>query len=212
MKHIKSYRLFESSGVEQELLDLIQRWVLGNEDYYRFQPEDGERLVNLVEENPWIREQSRAHLAKSGVDRLWRGLHEEWDEEYEDQLGGSGFSSYSSSREVADGFGSGDLLSIPVESAMQHMLISIEWAAGWLGVQPFSHEERERFEEELDSGGINGFEPDSDERWFRYMAWSQGEYLILNQEIEGREVIDREAADGSRSVGIFENEEPGQYK
>ena len=48
MKHIKSYRLFESADVQQELLDLVRRWVLGNEDYYRFKPEDGERLLTGV--------------------------------------------------------------------------------------------------------------------------------------------------------------------
>jgi hypothetical protein len=202
MKHIKSYRLFESTNVQQELLDLVQRWVLGNEQYYRFKPEDGERLVSLVEQNPWIREESRAHLAKSGAGRLWRGLHEEWNEEYADQLGGSLFSSYSSSRAVAANFGSGDLLSIPVKEAIRHMLISIEWAAGWLGVRPLSTAELEKFEAELDSGGIDDFEEDSEERWFRYMAWEQREYLILNQETVGRKVTSRQSAARWESIRL----------
>jgi hypothetical protein len=180
MKYIKSYPLFESTEIRTELFDLVERWVLGNADYYGFQPEDAVRLVELVESNPWIREESRAHLAGSGIKRLWRGLHEEWNEEYEDQLGGSLFSSYSSSREVAAEFGSGDLVSIPVESAMEHMLLSIEWCARWLGIEPFSQEEMLKFTEELDSGGVSDFEEDSDERWLRYMAWEQREYLILN--------------------------------
>ena len=182
MKHIKPYRLFESTSVEQELLDLVRRWVLGNDYNYGFHPEDGDRLVSLVEENPWIREQSRAHLAKSGSARLWRGLHDEWDEEYSDQLGGSLFSSYSSSRDVADSFGSGDLLSMPAELASRDMLLSIEWCADFLGVAPFSDQELAEFEEELDSGGIDEFAPDADERWFRFMARQQKEYLVLNRE------------------------------
>ena len=190
MKYIKPYPLFESTEIRAQLLDLVERWVLGNEDYYRFKPEDADLLVELVERNPWLREESRAHLAASGVKVLWRGLHDEWEEDYEDQLGGSRFSAYTSSRDVAGNFGSGDLLSIPVESAMEHMLISIEWCAGWLGVEPFNQEEMQKFKEELDSGGI-GWDSDHDERWFRYMAWEQGEYLILNQEMQDLQVMSR---------------------
>jgi hypothetical protein len=184
MKYIKSYPLFESAGIRAELRELIKNWVLGNAESYLFYPEHGERLIALVDQNPWLREESRRHLVESGATQLWRGLHEEWDEEYEDQLGGSGFSSYSSSREVATEFGDGDLLSIEVKSAVEHMLLSIEWCARWLGVEPFSEEEMREFTEELNSGGISDFEEDSDERWFRYMAWEQREYLILNIEME----------------------------
>ena len=183
MKHIKSYPLFESAGIKAELRELIKNWVLGNEESYRFFPKDGDRLMELVDQNPWLREESRRHLIKSGATQLWRGLHEEWDEEYEDQLGGSEFSSYSSSREVAASFGNGDLVSIPAELAADHVLVSIEWCAGWLGVEPFSEEEMLEFTEEINSGGISDFVGDPDERWFRYMAWEQKEYLILNRKI-----------------------------
>lgn len=183
MKHIKSYPLYESAGIKAELRELIKNWVLGNEESYRFLPEHGDRLVELIDQNPWLREESRRHLAGTGVKRLWRGLHDQWEEEYTDQLGGSNFSSYSSSMDVASNFGSGDLLSIPVEEAIKHMLISIEWCAGWLGVEPFNQEEMQKFMDELDSGGIN-WDSDHDERWFRYMAWEQKEYLILNAEMD----------------------------
>jgi hypothetical protein len=193
MKHIVSYPIFESAEIQQELLDLIERWVLGNEESLIFWPEDGERLVQLVDRAPWIREESRAHLRASGVTQLWRGLHEEWDEEFDDvdSQGGSHFSSYSSSREVAYEFGGGDLVAIPVDEALDNMVISIEWAAGWLGIKPFSQQEREEFEAELDAGGIDEFREDSEDRWFRYMAWEQKEYLIRDRNVRQKEVTSR---------------------
>jgi hypothetical protein len=171
MKYIISKQLFESRDLlKPKLMRLIEGWVMGNEESLRFTESDADELIRLIENNPFIREESLRQLDSKRVKTLWRGLHQDWEPDSDNYTIHDRIASFSSDRDVAASFGEHTLLSIPIEKVRPNILLSIEWAAGWLGLAKVSPEQAKAEED-----GEWSDDPDVS---FRYMAWSQKEYLV----------------------------------
>ena len=171
MKYLISKQLFETKDLlKPKLMRLIKGWVMGNEESLRFTESDADELIRLIENNPFIREESLRHLDSKRVKTLWRGLHQAWETDSDNYTMHDRITSFSSDRDVAAGFGEHTLLSIPIEKIRPNILLSIEWAAGWLGLAEVSPEQAK-----AEEAGDWSDDPDVS---FRHMAWSQKEYLV----------------------------------
>lgn len=154
----------------KELKTLIQDVVLGNAERLRFTDQDGARLIEIIDSNPFIKQDSLAFLKANGVTQLFRGTQEEWDPDWDEWE--TGMASFTHDRKVAESFGDGgSIVTVDLSQLGDDLLISIKWAAEWLGISPLSEEEAEVYR---DSDGWD----DTDDIGFRGMVGDQYECLL----------------------------------
>jgi len=154
----------------RELKTLIQDAVLGNAEIMRFTSHDGERLIEIIDSNPFIKQESLAFLRAKGVTKLYRGTQDDWDPEWDEWE--TGMASFTYNRDVAAAFGEGgSIVSVDLDELGNDLLISIEWAAEWLGFTPLSGEEQSIYQES------DGWD-DTDDIGFRGMVGDQYECLL----------------------------------
>jgi hypothetical protein len=161
----------QGEGIDlQELTTLIQDAVLGNAERLRFTSQDGARLIEIIDSNPFIKQESLAFLRAKGATQLFRGTHDEWDPEWDEWE--TGMASFTYNRDVAESFGDGgSIVTVDLNQLGNDLLISIEWAAKWLGIAPLSEEEDDIYQ---DSDGWD----DTDDIGFRGMIGDQYECLL----------------------------------
>ena len=153
-----------------EVKSLLVNAVLGNAERLRFTSEDGARLIKIIDQNPFIKQESLAFLRAKGATTLYRGIQDEWDPQWDEWE--TGIASFTWNREVAETFGDGgSLVSVDVNTLEDDLLISIQWAAEWLDFKPLTGEESQVYQ---DSDGWD----DTDDIAFRGMVGDQFECLL----------------------------------
>ena len=161
----------DKNGIDiTELKSLLQDVVLGNAEVLRFTDQDGARLIEIIDQNPFIKQESLAFLRAKGVTQLYRGIQEDWDPEWDEWE--TGMASFTYNRDVAEAFGEGgSIVAVDLNQLGDDLLISIEWAARWLGFTPLSGEEQNIYQ------NSDGWD-DTDDIGFRGMAEDQYECLL----------------------------------